>query len=649
MLIRSKLLLLAGIPLPVLLVLGGIAVSSAHDHWQQADRLATGLRLLRAVRDATQAAGAQRDAEAAQVSSQSRGLESLLLGEAPDRAPVPRQAAALSPDAIAAVDVGALNEPVRAAAQSLVTQAGALRARGAPSSDASLTQVNDGYGAFMRLSSALPELLAGMADSAERARELRTLAVVDRYVDALARERIYVRHAVVTNTLSPRLVREFTANEGIKDLERNLLEEVFGSGALRDQLMSARARARAAGRDRALEQVHGFADRQDKLAVLYGALGYGGLTYHFHDFLLHGGDDARRKFEAQAAAATGVIEQLLAAKGLSESEQADLRTVARTIEAYRAGLSRMARLRAQGLPPARIDQMINIDDAPALAALERLATFRPAITAAQWESVSGALLADVRRVAAGLEEGIAGAVAHERDLRRRQMLALASGAILTLLLLAAFAALLYRRIADGIRALVQEFDRVARTGDVQTRAVVEGEDELALLNQAVAAIGRRLQAMADAAESMAQGDLVGGLAPLGPQDRLAHAMAALAESDRSVVAQAQAISAGDYATRVEPRSPRDTLAFALAEMGQALRKFRDETREAQWLSAGQLKALAAMRGAETPQAVGERALAALAELTAAPVGVLYLSESEGLRAIAQRAASVDVAAQVILD
>jgi len=638
MLIRTKLLLLALLPAPVLLLGGGIAVHNARAQWQAAEQTAAALRLVDQLNALSRQLDAERDAAAAAASAEARGLEALLFGELGDvpapAAPAPR---ATTPPPLA---VAGLAETVRKGAQTLAMRLQELQ--GSRSSTRNLYGTLERYAGVQQALGAIPDLAGASAGSTELARDLRALAIAVRLQDALALERIYVRHAILTNTLPPELRREFTATRGIADAETRLLGEVFGDEASRSTLAGALAAASAAGRERALKEVRGYTLRQDRLGVLYRTLGYGGLRFHFMNFLLRGDDRSRAGFHAQAAAATGVIEQLRADGILSSAELDDLHTVAAVIQAYQDTLPQLAGLGQQGLPAAQIDRRLQIDDAPALAALERLAAFRSAISAADWDALSHQLLQALGRLRGELTQQIGAQVHRELQLRRRQMWATTLATALTLLLLAAVATPLYRRMSTGIRLLAQEFERLVRTGDVLPRQVVVGSDELSQINQAVVAIGQRLDTVAQAADRMAAGDLGSAPAPLSDADRLAHAMAALAASARVVVEQAQAISAGNYDIAVPPRGEQDSLAFALTHMARALSRFRDDMRQSQWLSDGQLAVLESMNNADQIEPLAQRVLGALSGRCGAPLGLVYFVQPEGLRAVATQATAADV-------
>ena len=640
MLIRTKLLLLALVPLPVLLVLVALNLSNAQTQYREAQQLARAMGLVKRGSALGGAIVARRDAEAAELSEQSRGLESLLENDSVKPGPAPVSAPeARSPGVAAAITdfraVGLDDVPdsVREGVRSLdadLEQMARRQPLQAGSTD--LGHLVNDFDRLIRALDVLPQLVVASSNSAH-ARQLQTLSLVLQVRDSLARERLYLRHAIVTNALSPALARDFVASQGLLEQQSELLQEVFADGAQREALLQAFARSQLAGRDRMLAQLRNFNARADQLVLLIGSYGYGGAAYYFRLFTISGDPKARSQFEAHASGATAVIEEMLGDTLLVPEERADLQTILRVVAAYRSRISEVASLRAQGVTLERIFPRVKVDDDAALAALKHLNTFRPVVDAASWDRLEARLLGDVEGLAASLAQDIEQQIQSERDARGRQRALLVAAALGTLLLLVTLTYVLYQRLAGGIEALVREFGRVAATGDVRPRTVVEGADELAQLNQAMSALGRRLEALADAADRMAAGDIESTFEPLGREDRMANAMVTLTHSARSVVAQAQAISAGNYATVVEPRSEKDSMAFALADMAQALRHLREENEQAQWLSGAQLQVLGAMGNADLPEALGGRALVALSSLTGSPLGLVYLQRDEMLVAV----------------
>ena len=652
MLIRTKLLLLALVPLPVLLILAGASLYTAQSQYRTASQLAVAMDLVKRGGDVARALIARRDAEAANLTSQSRGLESLLEGETGDGGTT-TPATANAPDLAASlaefktVPLEDVPDAVRDGARAINGLVDTLGTR--HGSGADLPAIVAAYDGAIRAVSVLPQLIIVGAPSSH-ARELQTIALLLRLRDVYARERIYVRHAIVTNTVPPGLARDYTSNEGIVEFERQLFDEVFADGEVRESLLAALARAQSAGRDQVLGQLHGFNERADQMALLVDALGYGGTAHYFRVFMLTGDAKARGQFEAHAVAAAGVVEEMLANPLLVANERADLQAIARVIATYRSRISEVAALREQGVAVETISRRTRVDDDAALAALKHLATFRPQLAEEAFDAMEASLGSGIEDTIAALEEQIRRELEADRSARAGQRAVLAMGAGGTLLLLAGLTFLLYRRLAGGIEALVKEFRRVAATGDVQPRTVVHGADELAQLNEAMTTFGQRLDAMAGAAERMAAGDIDSTFEPLGREDRMANAMVTLTHSARGVVAQAQAISSGNYATVVEPRSEKDSMAFALADMAHALRQFREVTERTQWLANAQLQVLGAMGNADRPEALGGRALVALSAQTGAPMGLVYLLRDDILSVVAAHGTGdVEVSARQTAD
>jgi len=647
MLIRTKLLLLALIPAPLLLLLAAATVARASGELRAAEQSVRALQLVDLAVTMAKRLEQERDQAAAVASAEARGLEALLLG-APSqraaasggpRAPLPPLSAVAA--GLAAQPQGGLTAPVREGVATL--QARLQELQRAPASSGELSAVIARYATVNQALSVLPDLAGASSGSAELGRHLRAFSGLMRLQDGLALERVYIRHALLTNTLPPELHRELAAVEGAVRAQSALVTQVFGDEATRATLSRALASAASGGRLRALQETAGYAQRQDLLSMLHDALGYGGLHSHYLYFLLRGDERYRAGFHAQAAAAEGVLAQLGAGALLTPEEHADLRRIRDVVGAYRAALPGIDELRRRGLPLAAIEQRLRVDEEPALAALDRLTAFRSGLSPEHWEALSEQLLQALESSRTALRQRIEEQVTAELGLRRRALWATLLGTLLTLALMSALATPLYRRMTEGMRLLVAEFDRLVRTGDVLPRQVVSGRDELSQINQAVVAIGRRLDSVAQTAERMAAGDLVPVPAPLSADDRLAHAMSALSASAREVVAQAEAISAGNYETTVQPRSPQDTLALALAHMARALSRFRDDVRHNQWLGEGQLAVLAAMGRADRLEVLAQRVLDTLSLRCGAPLGVLYLKQPEGLKIVATQATAADLA------
>lgn len=92
-----------------------------------------------------------------------------------------------------------------------------------------------------------------------------------------------------------------------------------------------------------------------------------------------------------------------------------------------------------------------------------------------------------------------------------------------------------------------------------------------------------LDALADASERLADGDLTAALPAVSSRDEIeaiATALQALATSEQQIAASADALASGDVAAAVTPRGPRDTLGHAAARLRSTLQQLIDAARAA---------------------------------------------------------------------
>jgi len=343
MLIRTKLLWLALIPAPLLLGLATVTVTRTRDELAAAQRAAAALDVIDFAAAVSRRIERERDDAAAATSPWTRPQTATL--PAPPELPPPERLAAAT-------------AAVREGAQSLIAQLQALDAQ--PRDEyRTLRTVVERYLAVSRAAHAIPDLAAASTGSATLAGDLRLLAVLARVQDGLALERIYVRHAIATGRLPPALRRGLAVAQGALETQMALLSNAFGDEGTRAAFAAALAAAAAAGRDNLLLEASGLSRRQDLLAALHQALGYGGLRFHYANFLLTGNAADRIAFEEKAAEAETLIQKL--SDDANPAEQGDFQQLRATVDAYRASVARLA-ARRDRVSPAVLEERVRLED-----------------------------------------------------------------------------------------------------------------------------------------------------------------------------------------------------------------------------------------------------------------------------------------------
>ncbi|MCP4694888.1 MAG: GAF domain-containing protein, partial [Desulfobacterales bacterium] len=145
-------------------------------------------------------------------------------------------------------------------------------------------------------------------------------------------------------------------------------------------------------------------------------------------------------------------------------------------------------------------------------------------------------------------------------------------------------------------------------------------------------VSRSMKKSLEIAETMARGELTGGIdAPPG-KDEAGMLLLALDETRTSfkrVADQAAAIAMGDNDVDITPRSPDDLLGLSIRKMTRSLRDEIEKNRREAWLKTELNELNEKMLGELGEAALAENILAHLIPRLDARVGALYVAEEEG--------------------
>jgi methyl-accepting chemotaxis protein len=111
--------------------------------------------------------------------------------------------------------------------------------------------------------------------------------------------------------------------------------------------------------------------KQEQLVAISNAIGYGGLIHNFKAYLLRGDDNTRARAEASHQLASDAI-QTYQRLDVTPTERQQLQAIQRVLDQYRDAMPTVRRLHNEGQPIADIDQAVQINDTPALQALDQL-------------------------------------------------------------------------------------------------------------------------------------------------------------------------------------------------------------------------------------------------------------------------------------
>ncbi len=116
---------------------------------------------------------------------------------------------------------------------------------------------------------------------------------------------------------------------------------------------------------------HYLAGANNALARINRHLGYGGFIHHFKNYILHQTDDLPAQIEADLHQTEHAIEDYYALQP-SEAERAALDRLNHTVRIYRAKFDFARKLVSEGNSPRQIEIHVQVNDTPALAAIDFL-------------------------------------------------------------------------------------------------------------------------------------------------------------------------------------------------------------------------------------------------------------------------------------
>ncbi|MGH8353977.1 MAG: HAMP domain-containing protein, partial [Pseudomonas sp.] len=155
----------------------------------------------------------------------------------------------------------------------------------------------------------------------------------------------------------------------------------------------------------------------------------------------------------------------------------------------------------------------------------------------------------------------------EATLERQRRLFLGFGGLLVALT-ALFAWALSRDLARPLNQLTGWAEQISRGVIPHELGFTERGDEVGLLGQAFARMGRYLQALAGKAERLARGELPEDTAAVSEHDVLGQAFARTGQYFQTLAGKAERLARGELLEDAAPVSERDVLGQAFARTGQ---------------------------------------------------------------------------------
>ncbi|GEM_PF-5890957 len=216
----------------------------------------------------------------------------------------------------------------------------------------------------------------------------------------------------------------------------------------------------------------------DQLQIISG---YGGLIHQFKNYVIRGEEGYKEKFIRLHAKVQDSLDDYRSISNISEAEVEDLNTIGATFQQYSLFLPVIEQMRTEGRTINQIDQVIKVDDAPAVNAIARLRRGVSEIDVADWFS---AATKSINLLKADSDETRRQSLVYIKQKTHETLVALISYALLAMvvpLFCLYLGAAITRRLAVGTMEIAQALKQVEDSTDFSGHIQVYGNDEIAAM------------------------------------------------------------------------------------------------------------------------------------------------------------------------
>ena len=227
----------------------------------------------------------------------------------------------------------------------------------------------------------------------------------------------------------------------------------------------------------------------------------------------------------------------------------------------------------------------------------------------------------------------------DRDYVNAQRIGIGS-AIFAILLCVIIAFLIIRFLTSRVAGLVSRAYAISQGESAVFEKSRFSQDELSVIEEALAAISTSYGNIAAMAEQVVIGDFSGRLKLRGKHDQISLAINQIISNMESIIGQAHAISLGRFDVEISPRSDRDRLSHALMKMARSLASADREHKRQTWEQSVLLELGEAMQGKLSITELSNNVVEALCRRLDAVSGLLYLVVELQDEEVLQRTGSI---------
>ena len=224
-------------------------------------------------------------------------------------------------------------------------------------------------------------------------------------------------------------------------------------------------------------------NKTELLSHLQSLIGYGGLIHDFKNFIIRDKMNYTENFSKRFALVKQLLNEYQQLPSLNSAEKNNLNIIQTTFEEYRIQIQKIAQMHHQNSNIAAIDNIVYVNDEPALNALNELRNNFNMIESTHWFEIATERMQIFTQFAHLLKNEITERTLYLKQSAIRDLLSYAFSLLTVVSVSLIMGRLLSLRLVEGFTELSHNMNNVKNTGNFKHQVNAHGKDDLGIMMQ----------------------------------------------------------------------------------------------------------------------------------------------------------------------
>jgi PAS domain S-box-containing protein len=220
------------------------------------------------------------------------------------------------------------------------------------------------------------------------------------------------------------------------------------------------------------------------LNSLHSQIGYGGMIHIFKNYTIRGNERYKQKFLDLLKKSKYILGEIKRLPGLDAASIEQVAIINTTLDNYRNFIGDVGRLKNQGKGVAEIDQLISVDDQPALAAIKYLHKRITNIDQTEWWQLCVVYMNNIDEVTTSISAALEGSINDSVESSNRALIYYTIIAIGTMILMLISAYYLIWHVVGSLTNISRQLEHATTQGNYKLLLNDTRKDEIGVLSKA---------------------------------------------------------------------------------------------------------------------------------------------------------------------